>query len=96
MIGNKGYIKLDGSVTWGDAKSNCESKGYRLASMETDDEITYVKSVASSNGDIWLGLTNPSQTRCRNLSCNNVFTWAHDGSPFTIADQFTEVDANEK
>ena len=95
MIGNKGFARIEEKFNWNKAKKACEDKGYRMASLATDDEIAYAKEVTATYGGHWIGVVNPSLKDCIDSGCNNVFEWLHDGSPFTIADEFVGVLANK-
>jgi hypothetical protein len=61
-LGGHAYLFCTGAYTWAEANEECESLGYHLAKIETEDEDDWLWDRAEdhhpSENDWWLGLTD--------------------------------------
>jgi hypothetical protein len=54
------YRVFKDTVSWAEAKAACEKMGGHLATVESDEENTFLAKLATASGrDVWIGLYDP-------------------------------------
>ncbi|XP_077574552.1 uncharacterized protein LOC144197789 [Stigmatopora nigra] len=69
------YFKSSSKKTWYLSRDYCKGKGAHLVIINSREEMKFVNNLSSSNGEIWLGLTDEG--------VEGQWKWV-DGTPMTL------------
>ena len=61
LLNAQTFTVVEGSFTWQEAKADAESRGGRLAVLDTQEKLDSAESTINSfAGSLWIGLTDES------------------------------------